>query len=336
MSKKNMLSRIVFFLSIFLFQQVVLCAEVNSIELKKIINKKDQSCQLGYKICFLITTNDNPYKDTEQGMIFMNCESTWTEKGYFATKLIYDYEHPPVFAAPKSKNYRQFDYDEHGNLVVWRTLEEYALATPVRNDVIKKVRVFFVDPNNKIINTGDNIIMSRFPIDKPYNLHQFKYYLLSFGRGFSGYMDNIKSIKNQKFGKLEVLSEDYAAGKWEFIIEPNSDYLVRKAVFTGSINRNSTVEIITSGILENDGVKFAKYGQIKHHGIESSLEIINVNKIKNNNKLYEEVNSRMSEKLPKGASIVDMRDEKPTQKSIGVCSLNCVNGLNVLNSRLPL
>jgi hypothetical protein len=91
---------------------------------------------------------------------------------------------------------------------------------------------------------------------------------------------------------------------------------VRKAVFTSSVNRNSTVEIITSGIVENDGVKFAKYGQIKHHGIESSLEIINVNKIKNNNELYEEVNSRMSEKLPKGANIVDMRDEKPTQKSI--------------------
>lgn len=305
-----------------LFPSTTLVAQISGKELINLLNEKDQiSNAVGYKISFIVATQYNHFNDPNQGMVFKDCEVTRTKEGAFAMKKIHQYEHPPVFGRLRSRNYSAFDYDEKGNLIVWRTLEEYVLCTPDRNDTISKLRVFFIDPNNKIVQTGDNIMLHRWPIDKPYSMYQFKYYQFPMGRGFSRHLGIVTSAKSLSSSLVKVDSKGSHApgvpGAWELTLDPNSDYLIRKATFTMEGHLEPTRIVTSSGIIEKDGIRLAKYGTFKISDLlDLSVEVTDISKVVGPNKLYEEVLFLMDSPLPSGASILDMRGEKPVRTTV--------------------
>ncbi|MBN2456450.1 MAG: hypothetical protein JXB29_07965 [Sedimentisphaerales bacterium] len=276
---------------------------------------------LGYKISFTVATQDNQFGDPNQGMVFRNCEATRTDQA-FAMKITDYYEHPPVFAPPGSpRNYRAFDYDPDGNLIVWRSLEKYILSEPARNDSIEKVRVFFVDPNGQIVRTADNILFHRWRIDKPYSTNQFKYYQLPTGRGFSRHLGNVASVKSLTSGLMKVTSKGSCGpswqGTWELTVDPNADYLVREAIFTTEGQHKPIKTITSSGVVEKDGIRLAKYGTYRSSsGFELSVEVTDISKVVGENELYEEVLSHLNSPLPPGSQVMDRRGDKPVVTTV--------------------
>jgi len=305
-----------------LFSSRSLVTEISGLELSNLLTEKDRiSNAAGYKIALVVATQDNQFGDPNQGMVFEDCEVTWTKEGAFAMKKISHYEKKPVYGRLRTRNYRRVDYDEKGNLIAWRPLEKYIVSTPERNDELKKSSVFFVDPNGKIVQTGDNTMLYRWPIDKPYSVYQFKYHQFPMGRGFSRHLGTVTSAKALSSGLLKVASKCSLApgvpGAWEMTLDPNSDWLVREAIFTMEGQNKPTEVFTSSGIIEKDEIKLAKYGTYRSASrSEWLVEVTDISKVVGPNKLYEEVLSRLNSPLPQGSSIVDLRGDKPVRTTV--------------------
>jgi hypothetical protein len=301
---------------------ITLGAEIRGAELVNLLADKDQiSHSSGYKISFLIIRQHHPLHDPNQGMHFTDSEATWPEEGVFAMKMSYYYEHPPVFIPPgPAGSPRNYDYDDNGNFMIVRALEEHILSAPDRNDSLQKVRRFVVDPNGQIVRTDDSILLWRWPIDKPYSVYQFNHIQLPMGRGFSRHLGTVKSAKSLSSGLVKVTSQGSHGpglkGTWELTIDPNSDYLVRKAVFTPDGMDKRTTLVTSSGVVEKDRIKLAKDGVLKYTNLpEYSVQVAGISKVVGPNHLYEEVLSRLS-RLPPGTSTIDLRGEKPVVTTV--------------------
>jgi len=308
--------------AILLYTATTLGADISGENLLNLLGERDRAFNsIGYKISFAIATQHNQFNDPSQGMVLMDCTVTRTEEGC-AMKITNHYEHPPVFATRtkpgdgSGHDYRGFDYDHNGNLIVWRTMGKYILSTPNRNDTLEKVRVFLVDPNDQIVETGDNIKLHRWPIGSLDSMYEFRQFQLGAGRGFSKHLGAVKSIDNLPSGLKRVKSKDKSTGNWELTIDPSSDYLVRKAFLTKEGMDEPTIEVTSSGVIENDVLRIAEYGTYKSSMLKLSFEVADISKVVGRNELYEEVQSFLNEPLLKGASIIDLRGKEPVRTTV--------------------
>lgn len=300
----------------------MLIAEISYINLKSMLSQKDQIYKSpGYKTLFTIVTNAKP-QDPNQGLLAMDCEATWIAQGSFAMKIVYDYEKEvPCFVLKSSGCYKSIEYDQDGNLVLWRTLEKYILSTPDRNDTLKKLKVFFVGPDGQIAKTGDNMLLHQFPIDSPDSMYEFNQFQLATGRGLASNLDIVNSVKSLSSGLTKVTAYgSYGPGlqgSWELILDPNSDYLVREATLMTGSHDKPTIVIASDGVIRKDEVKMAKYGTFKYSNIlDLSFEVTDISKVVGTNTLYEEVISRLNSSMPPGSEIIDMRGEKPVRTTV--------------------
>lgn len=286
----------------------------------KLIEYDKESYFAGHIVSFLVTRSDNQFNDPNQGMVYNVCEATWTAEGEFAMKITYNYEHPPVYAPPGKLGYEPIDYLGE-DLIVWRATQGYVLCTPSTNDTIDDYEILIIDPNGKIIKKEGNQILSRFPIDKPYSDYQFKYFQLPMGKGFSGQLKTISSVDLLPSGIINLKSQGSFGpgfqGNWDLILDPNAEYLVREATFTQDNKSSPLKTVTTSGIMKKNNLTLAKNGVYKSAGgMELSVEVEDISKVEGENTLYNEISSRFKKQLPIGASIIDMRGEKPVKTTV--------------------
>ena len=301
-----------------LLQSNISFAEISGTEILNLLKEKDrESCVAGYKVSFVIT-QDNQFRDPNQGLVFKYCEATWTERGSFAMKITYHYEHPPVFGPLGLHHYQPIDYDKEGNLIVWRSLEKYILFASDRNETIEKIQSFYVDTNGRLVDKGSSkTLLDRFPIGSRTHMYEFNQFKLATGQGFSGYIAAIKSVNSLPSSLTGVTSQgsfgpSISQGTWELTLDPNSDFLVREATFTPDGADKSTVQIKSSGIVKKDELTIAKYGTFKYSDLlEINVEVADISKVDGANTLYEEILSCMNGPLPARSKIIDWRGEKP-------------------------
>jgi hypothetical protein len=301
-----------------LFSSEILFAEISRPELLNLMSQKDQeSNYAGYIVSFVATMPSTmpPLYDPNQGLVDIEHEFTYTGSA-FAMKKTYNYEHPPVFASPASGYYQSLDYDKKGRLIVWRPMKMYILSNDERNDLFEERAVFLVDPNGLIERVACGPALQRYPVDMPYNMHQFQVFKNAMGLGFSRDLGTIKSANTLSTGQMEVVSRgSYGSalpGTWELTIDPDSGHIVRNAVFkTDFLNRPSLV-VTTSGIISKDNIKLAKNGSFHHLGshYKANIEVTGISKVVGSNPLYDEVVSQINSPLPPGAQIADCRTEE--------------------------
>jgi hypothetical protein len=309
-------------IAIFLLPSSSLLAEISAVELLSSLSQKDRMSNAnGYKISLVTSSKANP-SEPNQGMVFQNCEATWTKEGSFAMKIVSHYEKDlPVFVPRESRRYKSLEYDHDGNLVLWRSSQKFILSAPDRDEIIEVLKGFRISPNGEILNMNDHTQLYRWPIGSRNSMYQFKQFQLATGKGFSGHIGTVTSIKSLPSGLTKVNSQgSYGSGLqggWELILDPNSDYLVREAIFTMKGMDRPTIVVKSSGVIEKDGIKNAKYGTFKFSNVlELSVEVTDISKVVGPNKLYEEVLSRLNSPLPQGSSIVDLRGDKPVRTTV--------------------
>ncbi len=306
-----------------LFQLTIRAAEISEQEMLNILRQNDQnSGVVGYEFSFLLTKRAIRH-DPNQGMVIMDCKVSLTSEESFSMKTVNYYEkETPVFAHPGTAGYSNWDYDHDGNLIVWRILESYILFTPNRNERIQNIKVYRVDPNGQLAREGNiKKMLHRYPIGNRGNTYEFDQFLLSTGRGYSSELNSITSVKTLPSGLIRVTanrsSDKGFGGTWELTVDPNTDYLVRKGVFTRTGADKPTRVVTSDGLIVKDGLKISKYGTYKYSVLpEVSFEVTEISKIIGPNELYNEVLSFMNSPLPTGTSIVDLRGEEPVRTTV--------------------
>lgn len=297
-------------------------AEVQGTDLLQLLREKDQAAKSSsFTTSFLMSKNARLFHP-EQGIVVMDCNATWTPDGSFAIKAVYYYEKEiPVYVPPELGRYKSIEYDSDGNLIVWRILQRYFLSSPDRDETLEKIKSFFVSSDGKLTGKGgSNTILHRYPVGSPETTFRLKQFELATGLGFSKYLSMPKAVKSLSSGLIELTAEGSygrAKGNWKLTLDPNSDYLVREAIFTGEKANRDLIVVASSGAVSNDGLMLAKHGMLKYAGhSELNVEVTSVSKVTGPNHLFEKVLSRLDSPLPSGARIYDFRGEKPVVTTV--------------------
>jgi hypothetical protein len=303
-------------------QPTRLAAELSGSTLLKLLSEKDQGVKSkSFATSFVMSKNAN-LSDPNQGAVMMDCQATWAPDGSSAVKLVYYYEKEiPVYSPPDSGQYSSIEYDTDRNLIVWRNIERYTLSLPDRNEALEKIKSFFVNPQGKLTDKGrSNTILYRYPVGSPETTFHLKQFELMTGIGFSKYLSTPKVVKSLSSGLIELTAEgSFAQGKgnWKLTLDPNSNYIVRDAVFTADKTNRDLIIVVTSGTVINDGLMVANHGMLKYPRLlELNVEVGRISSVTGPNQLFEEVISRLDTPLPPGAAIYDFRGEKPVVTTV--------------------
>jgi hypothetical protein len=297
-------------------------AEVQGTDLLQLLREKEQAAKSNsFTTSFLMSKNARLFHP-EQGIVVMDCNATWTPDGSFAMKAVYYYEKEiPVYVPPELGRYKSIEYDSDGNLIVRRILQRYFLSSPDRDETLEKIKSFFVSPDGKLTGKGgSNTILHRYPVGSPETTFRLKQFELATGIGFSKYLSTPKAVKSLSSGLTELTAEGSygkSKGNWKLTLDPNSDYIVREAIFTGEKTNRDLIVVASSGSVANDVLIVAKHGILKHaNHLELNIEVRSIYKVTDPNHLFDEVLSRLDSPLPAGAAIYDLRGEKPVVTTV--------------------
>lgn len=297
-------------------------AEVRGTDLLKLLREKGQLAKSNsFKTSFLMSTDARLFHP-EQGVVVMDCNATWTPDGSFAMKAVYYYEKEiPVYVPPESGRYKSIEYDGDGNLIVRRILQRYFLSSPDRDETLEKIKSFFVSSDGKLTGKGgSNTILHRYPAGSPETTFRLTQFELATGIGFSKYLSTPKAVKSLSSGLIELTAEGLfgqGKGTWKLTLDPNSVYLVREAVFTGEVANRDLIVVASSGSVSNDGLMLAKHGMLKYADLlELNVEVRSIYKVTDQNHLFREVLFLLDSPLPAGATIYDLRGEKPVVTTV--------------------
>lgn len=308
-----------FVIAFFLLASITDAAEISKAELLSLMNEKDtQFKMVGCNISFLLTKQARG-SDPRQGLVYSYCEANWAREDRFVMKKVYTYEKDiPVFVPAETNLYGKYEYDSYGNLFLWRDVESYILYSPTQNDRIQKIRALRIGPNGKLVSEGSTkIMLHRYPIGSGGNIYEFNRLKLATGRGFSDNIQSITSAKSLPSRMMQITAQNKHGHSWELNIDPNSDYLVRKAVLMQEGMSEPTRIVTSEGSITKYGITLGKYGTYKYSGSPVvKFEVIDISKIDEPNRLYEDVLLLMNEPLPLGTSIVDLRGEKPIRTTV--------------------
>ena len=319
--KKNSLRfrKVFLIIALLLLTSTTNAVEVGETELLGMMNEKDAQIKMvDYNISFLLTKQSRD-SDPSQGLVHSHCEANWVREDMFVMKKVYTYEKDiPVFVPLETKLYGKYEYDGDGNLFLWRDVESYILFSPEQNDRIQKIRSFRIDPKGKLVSEGSiKIILHRYPIGSSGNIYEFNRLKLAMGRGFSDDIQSITSAKSTPSHMMQITAPNKGGRSWELTRDPNSNYLVRKAVLTKE-GISEPIRIVTSeGSITKYGITLGEYGTYKYSGSPVvKFEVKDISKIDGSNSLYEDVLLLMNEPLPLGTLIVDLRGEKPIRTTV--------------------
>jgi hypothetical protein len=143
-------------------------------------------------------------------------------------------------------------HDGHGNLVVYRPKEKHILRLPDQLNLYDaKIRIQ-INPKNEIESIGqESALISTYPPSQ--RLFDLEAILFATGRGYSEYITRIVKSEPIAGGRIRLMATGFynVAGNWILEVDPQEEYLVRKATFISETGRTMFV-CQTGGIVRSD------------------------------------------------------------------------------------
>ena len=203
--------------------------------------------------------------DPVQSPEMRNSTIAWSNGACLVRTLI-SYEYPPIFQKAGILDYRPFDYDRDGNLIVWRGVEEYSVYAADRNENLIKYLKHHVSPAGKILDTNSYTILTRYSVGDHNSLALFEQFRMATGRGFTGHLQRLTSeealgVPPDRFA-LEALGSfgPGLRGAWKLAGEKKSCDLIREATFTPNGTGRPNVEVKNEGQMTCPGLTIAERG----------------------------------------------------------------------------
>jgi len=260
------------------------------------------------------------YFAEDQGIEIENCEVWWTRDSCVMS-IKSTYENAPEFRS----TYRSINYDQGGNLIVWRPVRKYIVSTGERNDMREESDNYRISPEGNIISTNLYTEMSHFAVGDRNSIylwwHQFR---KATGRGFAHNLVHILSSKNDPSTGLNEIEaqgsyEKTMNGKWALTYDEKMEYLVRKAVFTVEGTDKPHIVVVNSGVAECPGLRIAASGTFALGRYQAQFQVLTLKSISSEDSVrshYNEVVKHLDASLPPGHSgTVDYRGGIPKRTS---------------------
>jgi hypothetical protein len=136
----------------------------------------------GYRVSFC-STNPASFMDAAQGTQINEVEALVSGK-HRVFRSISRFDKDPQYQPPGTQGYRDIDYDQDGNLVVWRTFEVSSMRTATESERIAVKKCYRVSPSGKITVINDHyVVREHFKPDSGYNTAEIDHFLLGSGTG---------------------------------------------------------------------------------------------------------------------------------------------------------
>lgn len=155
-------------------------------------------------------------------------------------------------------------HDLQGNLVIWRPRAKHILTLPDQVSLYDEDFSIRINPKNEIESIGQGgVTLSTYRADQ--RVFDIESFLFATGRGFSRFLTHITSMETIEKNKVRLIASGFynGTGTWILDIDPQEEYLVRKAVFTDSNGRNVIVCQTGGTVRSEKGLAIAAQGTVK-------------------------------------------------------------------------
>jgi hypothetical protein len=212
-----------------------------------------------------------PFLDERQGIVNKKCTLTriGDERGL---TTLHRYGSAPIFAIPGEHGYHPGDYDEQGNLIVWRILEKYSLFTDKVNNRLEVRQSNRVNSESLVVRAPTSSVLYIYPPGDENYFFEFQRLLLAVGRGVSSQIISVTEVRLTDSGLLDVEAAGTkpTGGTWKLSIDPAADYLIRRASLITGPSKAPSLVTSTSGRLTSGGSSVAQRGRV---GIPMTTEL---------------------------------------------------------------
>jgi hypothetical protein len=173
-------------------------------------------------------------------------------------RSVWTYEKKPAYTPPEKRPYSGIDYVADKELIVWRTPEEYMLASPTRNESVEVVKAFHVKPDGSVKEGGESRMKTIHPAGSSGGAMEYYWFEMTMGRaGLQRLRKAFVTEKDSSTGMTHMVAEGAfgagPSGEWNMQIDSSCDYLVRQAVMRRDPNHTPMVTTECSGTIEVDG-----------------------------------------------------------------------------------
>ncbi|NWF85129.1 MAG: hypothetical protein HXY18_15030 [Bryobacteraceae bacterium] len=210
-----------------------LYAQPSGAGLLNALRKLDEEAARSLSLTLQVRIPAHPF-DLGQGTVSQNCRVS-SDSGAHAINCENANPEKPIYRPPESVGYDRVDYDRNDNLILWREVRRFAFSSPALNGVRVQLEMLAVDKAGQISRRAAHNRLQRHNPGDPNSIYDLPQYLLALGRGFSGYLTEIRSVRRQGALLQVAAAGSYGprlSGEWELSLEPAPAYLVRSAKFT--------------------------------------------------------------------------------------------------------
>lgn len=257
--------------------------------------------------------------DPDQGDMVMSCVLT-SANGELGLSVVNNYERAPRYQAPRTPGYERIDFDKLANLIVWRSLESFALSSADLNRVWDLQQMSRVSPAGGVINSYVLPQVYDHALGNPDGVYQADQFWLALGRGFSRHVREIRAQQSTPDGLTETRAGggfgSGLSGEWKITSDPARGGLVRSAVLIEDAGYIPSITVRTFGSIEvAPGVILPTSGEIvfDHHDTwEDKIEVtlIGFSSTPNLDHL-QQLRAKLTAPLPPGVEYIDYRGSEP-------------------------
>ncbi len=188
-------------------------------------------------------------------------------------------EYPPVvYRAPGTGSYTELDYDDEGNLIIWRVASRRSLMDATTNETLWEHRGIIVDPGGQVIREMKTAMRSVFRLTDPHDWYEVDRWCLAAGIGFSDRLEKAAEQAADEKGMIRLRGKgSYCAseeGNWELTVDPKREFLVRSAQFTGERSDKPSIVLSSSGAMRFGDVVIPEEGRFEYPTIPERNETV--------------------------------------------------------------
>lgn len=190
--------------------------------------------------------------------------------GRWAMDVAFSYTAAPRFR-PSPRAHRTINYDEYGNLIVWRPSSKSAYIGGEVNSAVTLEWLLHVRSDGYVI---DENLSTRFVTHYPgwsregfVEMYQFS---MASGRGYAQYLTDMEESRELDDGRIEFTGPGhhympFLKSYWRVIVDPAARHLVRFAECYGIERRGEPIlRVETEGMIEKEGLAFAERGVLTY------------------------------------------------------------------------
>jgi hypothetical protein len=171
----------------------------------------------------------------EQGTARVQVEMT-SDGATTAIRQISTYTSPPQYKARDGSEYVDQDFDQDGNLLVFRQTSMSAFVGPDVAGSSTVLELFKISPDNRVVSVeriAPSVLL--FSPEKASDFVNLRYLSWAAGRGLSRLIPAGGSAATRSDGRVEVTAAARVSnidGEWKVSVDPDAAYMVRAGTFS--------------------------------------------------------------------------------------------------------